>query len=109
MGKNEKENPIISIVSVLFSFFSKVIIYHTLADKSKASVATALGINPFFVKDYQASAGLYPLKYATRIITLLREIDMKSKGLGANQTSDGELLKELVYKIINIDKIKVKV
>lgn len=109
MGKNEKEHSIIGIVATMFAYFSKLILYHTLQDKSQASVASALGINPFFVKDYQASAQLYPLKHATRIITILRDIDMKSKGLGANQTPDRELMKELVYRIINVDKISVKV
>ncbi|MEN2434832.1 DNA polymerase III subunit delta [Weeksellaceae bacterium A-14] len=109
MGKNEKEHPVVNIVAVLFGFFSKVIVYQCLTDQSKDNVARELGVHPFFVKDYQAAARLYPLKHATRIISILREIDLKSKGLGANQTSDGELLKELVYKIINVDKTKVKI
>jgi DNA polymerase-3 subunit delta len=50
----------------------------------------------------------YPLKFATRIISVLREIDLKSKGLGAVNMDEGELLKEMVYKILNIDKVKNK-
>jgi DNA polymerase-3 subunit delta len=46
------------------------------------------------------------LKHATRTISILREIDLKSKGLGAVNMDDGELLKEMVYKILNVDKIK---
>lgn len=109
MGKNEKNHPIVNITANFFGYFSKVILYQTLTDKSQANAAAALGVNPFFVKDYQLSAQLYPLKHATRIITILRDIDMKSKGLGVNQTPDRELMKELVYRIINVDKISVKV
>ncbi len=49
------------------------------------------------------------MKHATRIISVLREMDMKSKGLGAHNTDDAELLTEMVYKILNVDKTKVKV
>lgn len=61
------------------------------------------------LKDYEQSAKFYPMKHATRIISVLREMDMKSKGLGAHNTDDAELLTEMVYKILNVDKTKVKV
>ena len=108
MGKNEKQNPITLIIGSLFSYFSKVVIYHTLADKSPNSVGAALGISPFFEKEYKMAATKYPLKQATRAISILREIDMKSKGLGAS-SSAGDLMKEMVYKLIHLDKTKVKV
>lgn len=65
-----------------------------------------MGVNPYFIKDFAESARLFPLKHATRTISILREIDLKSKGLGAVNMDDGELLKEMVYKILNVDKIK---
>ena len=80
--------------------------YHTVSHQSPPTIASELGINPYFVKDYAEAARLYPLKFATRIISVLREIDLKSKGLGAVNMDEGELLKEMVYKIINIDKVK---
>ena len=58
------------------------------------------------MKDYAEAARNYPLKFSTRVISVLREIDLKSKGLGAVNMEDGELLKEMVYKILNIDKVK---
>ena len=64
-------------------------------------------INPFFIKDYDIAARCYPLKQATRVISILREFDLKSKGYGANQIKDSELLKEMVYKILNVDKINI--
>ena len=61
-----------------------------------------------FVKDYETSARLFPLKQCTKVISILRNIDMKSKGVGSRTTSDKELLIELVYKIINCNEIQVK-
>lgn len=108
MGKNEKLNPIPVIIGSVFSYFSKIVIYHSLADKSPNNVGAALGVSPFFEKEYRMAASKYPLKQATRAITILRDIDMKSKGLGASSSSD-YLLKEMVYKLIHLDKTKVKV
>ena len=106
MGKNPKTNPIVMTIGNLYNFFSNVVLYHTISHQSPPSIASELGINPYFVKDYAEAARLYPLKFATRIISVLREIDLKSKGLGAVNMDEGELLKEMVYKIINIDKVK---
>lgn len=109
MGKNEKDNSIIPIISWLFTFFSKVIIFHTVKGEPQNKIASELAVNPYFVKDYQEAARLYPLKHATRVISILREFDLKSKGLGVNNTPERELLRELVYKIIHVDKTKVKI
>lgn len=109
MGKNPKANPIVMTIGNLYNFFSNVIMYQTLIGQSPQTIASEMGVNPYFIKDYAESARFYPLKHATRIISILREIDLKSKGLGANQTPDSELLKEMVYKILNVDKTKVKV
>ena len=106
MGKNPKTNPIVMTIGNLYNFFSNVVLYHTVSHQSPPTIASELGINPYFVKDYAEAARLYPLKFATRIISVLREIDLKSKGLGAVNMDEGELLKEMVYKIINIDKVK---
>ncbi|MGC4128544.1 MAG: DNA polymerase III subunit delta [Bergeyella sp.] len=109
MGKNPKTNPIVMTIGTLYNYFSNVILYHTVSGASPQTIASELGVNPYFVKDYAEAARMYPLKHATRIISILRETDLKSKGLGANQTEDSELLKEMAYKILNVDKIKVKV
>ena len=109
MGKNPKANPIVMTLGTLYTFFSNIIIYQTSAGQPQNAIATEMGINPFFLKDYAEASRNFPLKHATRIISILREIDLKSKGLGANQTEDSELLKELIYKILNVDKVKVKI
>lgn len=109
MGKNPKNNPFVMMLASLYNYFSNVIIYQTMAGQSPQTIASQMGVNPYFVKDYAESARLYPLKHATRVISILREFDMKGKGLGAVNMGEAELIKELVYKIINVDKIKMKV
>ena len=106
MGKNPKTNPIVMTIGNLYNFFSNVVMYHTVANQGQSLIASALGVNPYFVKDYAEAARNYPLKFSTRVISVLRVIDLKSKGLGAVNMEESELLKEMVYKIVNIDKIK---
>ena len=98
---NPKENPLVKTVTILFGYFSKLMIFHQLKDKSRNNVASALSINPFFVQDYQVAAKNYSLQKLISIIALLKEYDLKSKGVNNISTSDGELLKELLFKILH--------
>ena len=99
--KNPKNNPLIVTITSLFYFFSKVLHYHSLKDKSKQVVAAALKINPYFVSDYQKAARSFPPGNVIQIISYLREYDLKSKGIGNLSASDGDLLKELIFKILH--------
>lgn len=107
MSKNPKSNPLVMVIGNLYNFYSNIILYHTQKGQSRQEIASTMGVNPYFIKDYDDAARFYPLKHATRVISILREFDLKSKGLGANQTDDSELLKEMIYKILNVDKIKI--
>jgi DNA polymerase III subunit delta len=98
---NPRENPLVKIIPLLYSYFSKVLIYHQLPDKTRNNVASALSVNPFFVQDYQVAAGNYKSSKLISIISLLREYDLKAKGVDNASTSDGELMKELVFKILH--------
>jgi len=99
---NPKDNPITLTIASLFSYFSKLLTYHYLKDKSKNNVAAALKINPFFVRDYEVSASKYNLSKTVQVISLIRTFDMKSKGYGDLSSEPGDLLKELVYKILHL-------
>jgi DNA polymerase-3 subunit delta len=101
-ANNPKDNPLTLTISSLFTYFSKLLTYHYLADKSKNNVAAALKVNPFFVKEYENSAGKYNVAKTVQLISLLRSYDMRSKGFGDPGTEPGDLLKELVYKILHI-------
>jgi DNA polymerase III subunit delta len=98
---NPKDYPVPAITGVLFNYFQKLLAYYYLPDKSKSSVASALKINPFFVGDYQTGARNYTGVKVAEIISLLREYDMRSKGFGNSGASGGDLLKELIYKILH--------
>lgn len=100
-ANNPKDNPMVVTVSLLFSFFSQLLHFHGLADKSKRNVATALRVNPYFVEDYMVAARNFPMRKVSAVIALLREFDVKSKGVGASNVSHGDLLKELIFKIFN--------
>jgi DNA polymerase-3 subunit delta len=100
-ANNPKDNPITLSIASLFGFFSKLLTYHYLTDKSKNNAAAVLKVNPFFVREYENSATKYNVSRTVQIISLLRTYDMKSKGFGDPGTEPGDLLKELVYKILH--------
>jgi DNA polymerase-3 subunit delta len=99
--KNPKDNPMVLTVSLLFSFFSKVFTYHFLKDKSKGAVASALKINPYFVSEYELAAKRYAPPKLVEIISLLRDYDLKSKGVGNSSATDGDLLREMIFRILH--------
>ena len=98
---NPKENPIQLILPNLYNYFIKVMIYLQEPDKSNA--AAAIGVSPYFLRDYETAANNYTLPKLASCIRYLHEADIKSKGMGNNPstTSDGELLRELIFKIIH--------
>jgi DNA polymerase-3 subunit delta len=99
-GANPKANPIVLVLGNLNNFFSKVLLYHYLADKSPQNLARELGVSPYFLKDYELAARSYNYGKTMQIISLLREYDLKSKGVDSN-TDSGELMKELMFKILH--------
>ncbi|UMB61550.1 DNA polymerase III subunit delta [Lutibacter sp. A80] len=100
-AQNQKANPMVMTISLLNGFFTQLLVFHSLKDKSKNSVARALGVNPFFVSDYTTAARNYPMRKVSQVIGLLRDADVKSKGVGANALPAGDILKELIFKIIH--------
>ena len=83
----------------MYSFFSKILKYHALTNKSEAP--KALGVSPYFIKEYEVASTNYPMKKVSTIIASIREIDVKSKGVGVASISQADLLKELIVKIMN--------
>lgn len=98
---NPKDNPIVLTTGLLFSFFVQILQYHGLKDKNPKNVAAVLKVNPFFLKDYDLALKNYPMKKVSQIVAALREIDLKSKGVGANSLPQSDLLREMLYKIFN--------
>ena len=98
---NKKANPMVLTLSQLFKFFSDLMIYHYLSDKNPAAVASELRINHYFVKDYQKAALIFGAMKTMNIISWIRETDARYKGIDNPSTDEGELLKELVFKILH--------
>jgi DNA polymerase-3 subunit delta len=98
---NTKANPFVVTIGTLHSYFTKVLLYHSLTDRSKGAAAAALGVNPFFISDYETAARNYPATKVINVIGLLREYDLKSKGFDNATVHEGDLLRELLYKILN--------
>jgi DNA polymerase-3 subunit delta len=100
-AKNQKDNPLPMTIGILYSFFTNILNYHYAKDKSRNNIASLLRISPFFVQEYQVAAGNYSIKKAVKVIEYLRDYDLKSKGVNNTSATPGDLLKELVFKIIH--------
>ncbi|MEZ5071848.1 MAG: DNA polymerase III subunit delta [Bacteroidales bacterium] len=99
--QNPKDHHISVTIGSLYYYFNKLLTIHYLKDKSKDSVAAAIKVHPFFVGEYMQAARSYSARSVVNIIALLRECDMRSKGYGGNNIPDGELQKEMVFKILH--------
>ncbi|MDO6759341.1 DNA polymerase III subunit delta [Tamlana sp. 2_MG-2023] len=100
-AENPKDNPMVVTVSLMFNFFSQLLHFHGLNDKSPRHVAQALKVNPYFVNEYITAAKNYPMRKVSAVVATLREFDVKSKGVGSNAVPQGDLLKELMVRILN--------
>lgn len=98
---NEKEHPAVMTLSSLYGYFTKVLLYHFAPDKSKFVVAQVLGVNPFFVDGYVNAAKNYNTAKLKSIFSYLKEYDLKTKGVDNNGVNNGELMKELMFKILH--------
>ncbi len=97
---NPKAAPIQLILPTLYNLFSKTFMYFGQAAKDEKSVAAALGISPFFVKDYLATARNYGYEGVEAALLLLHEYNLKSVGINNPGHSDASLLKEMVFKMM---------
>jgi len=100
-GKNPNEHPMPLIIGSLYFFFSKLLGYYFLKTKDRKQVASTLKVYPNMVWQYERAAKKYNYQKAARIISYLREYDLKSKGLNNVSATQGELLKELIFKILH--------
>ncbi|MBF6607478.1 MAG: DNA polymerase III subunit delta [Flavobacterium sp.] len=97
-AENPKNHPLVMTTGLIFQFFSQLLQYHGLKDKSPKNVAAALGVSPYFLDEYILAVKNYPMKKVSHVVATLRDIDVKGKGVGAT-TSSGDLMKEMLFKI----------
>lgn len=101
-SSNPKSNPLVMVISSLAGYFTKLLRYHYLSDKSSASVAKELSVHPFFTKEYELASRNFNRRKLFDVLNILCEYDLKSKGVNAGpNTSDGDLMREMIFKILN--------
>lgn len=101
LTSNSSKHPLQMTLSSLFNYFIQIFQYHSLENKSQNNVASVLGVNPYFVKDYVNASKYYNMKKISSIISLIKDVDLKSKGIGVSNTSNNDLLRQLIIQIIN--------
>lgn len=98
---NTKKNPVIPMVAYLYSFFSKVLLASQSADKSEKGLASALKVSPYVIRDYSLALQQFSSDKLLRNISLLKEADLKLKGVNTGSTGEGQILRELIYRLIH--------
>ena len=99
-GSNPKAAPLQLVFPSIYNFFSKVQVVYSVPTKDERTVATALGVNAFFVKDYVSTATRFSYPEIEKILLLLYEYNLRNLGVNDAGTDDAELLKEMVVKMI---------
>ncbi len=104
-AQNPKNNSIFPILTNLYSFFSKVLYFHSLKSKPRKEIATALGINEFFLDDYRIASEKYFPMHIEQVFGMLKYYDLKAKGVNDIGTEEGQLIIEMTVKILKINEI----
>ena len=99
-SENPNQHPMVLTVATLYSFFSKLMILHTVNDRNPKVLSRAIGVNPYFLNDYTAAAKNFPMRRISSVFQALRTIDVKSKGVGAN-LKPLDLYQELIFRILS--------
>ena len=100
-GDNGKDNPLLVTAISLYGYFTKILKVHYATDPSQNALASALGVNPFFVRDYQLAARNFSIADCVKCIAVLREFDLKSKGYNSGETSEKDLYREMIFKLLH--------
>jgi DNA polymerase-3 subunit delta len=98
---NPREHPVIFLLTMLYSYYSKLLLVHQHKQKPEKELASLTGISPFFLKEYLLAARNFPIKKIVENIHYLREADLISKGVDSGKFSEKELLQELTFKLLH--------
>ena len=101
LSSNPKKYPIVLTLSVMHSFFQKLLIFHSLKNPLKEA-PSKLGINPFFVKQYNLASSNFSLKQCERALTIIYQSDLKVKGINSSGFNHFDLLKEILAKLMSL-------
>ncbi len=100
-GANPKDNHPLRVLPVLYRLFVQLLQVHYLHDRSDSTVARTIGVPAFIARQYVQALGRYPLGKVLRNIQHLHHTDLVLKGVEQPKTSEGYILKELVYKLLH--------
>lgn len=99
--RNTKKNPMIPVVAYLFSFFSKLLVAAVASDKSEKGLASELKVSPYAVRDYSLALRQFPLPKIIDNISSIKEADLKLKGVNTGSADEGQIFRELVWRLMN--------
>ena len=100
ISENNKNLPVQVTVSLLFNFFIQIFKLHCLSNKSTSNISKTIGVNPYFIEQYIRASNNYSLKKISKVISLIRDIDMKTKGYNGSVVLSKELLRQMIVQII---------
>jgi len=98
--KNPKAGNIVFITATMYSLYSKLYAMFHMPSATDKEISSAVGINPYFTKNYKRAMQQYSLPSIKKNIELLAEYDLKSKGVGNHGNSQSALLQEMTYKLL---------
>jgi DNA polymerase-3 subunit delta len=99
--QNPKAHPVIPIFSLLYNYFSKIALIHRAGPMPDNQLAGVIGVNPYGVKEYLAASRNYKLGKVIDVFAYIKEADLRFKGVDSGSMEQGEILRELVYKILH--------
>ncbi len=98
---NPKNGPIEQIIGNLYGFFTKILLFHQNKNLPDNALAGLMKVSPFFVKDYRTAAKNYSELQLQKIFYLLEEFDLRAKGVNNHGVERGELIREMVARVLN--------
>jgi DNA polymerase-3 subunit delta len=98
---NTRKNPIIPTVAFLYSFFSKLLVASQVVDKNEKSLASTLKVSPYAIRDYSLALRNYSPSKILENITLIKDADLKLKGVNSGSGGDGQIFRELVFRLMH--------
>ncbi|OFX76963.1 MAG: DNA polymerase III subunit delta [Bacteroidetes bacterium GWE2_29_8] len=98
---NPKENPLIKIINFLYGFYSKTLTYRYYIDVKEKDISSKMKMQQWMLKDYTEAASKNSYNKLASVISIIKEYDLRSKGVNNNSTDSGELLKEMIFKILH--------
>lgn len=99
--QNPKAHPVIPIFSLLYNYFSKIALVHRAGPMPENQLAGVIGVHPYGVKEYLAVSRNYKLGKVIEVFGFIKEADLRFKGVDSGSMDEGEILRELVYKILH--------